>query len=515
MLVDARDIAMVRARRLTAAHATAIVVGLLVVATVATRLPIAMRLTLWEDEAGAARIFTTHGPVGALKGVYRTESTPPGWYMLAWFAHRAGADVGTRIGVSALASAKTVRLLSVLFSAVTTAFTVVLARRVLPLAAAALAGVWMTFGYELVDHGTEGRAYAMLAMMAVLLAYALEGAVAEPSRRRLLALAAVTAVGAYTHYFFFFSVATGAAWLWIAPHERPVRLRVTAALAAGSATFLPWAPGFLHQLHSRPHGYLPRFNVATMTHIYSNIFSPAYGPFHDGEPARLVVLAVVLAGGVVLVRRGATLYAALATVPLLLGAAAWATGPRIWDARNLLEVAPFAAIAIAAAADAIPWRWASGVVMVALAAVTLTFFLPLAERHRTEWDRFNTVVAQMGWQPTTPVMLFGRYLDTVAMSWYMPGNPRLHFGKVAPGCGTVFVVALDDAGKRWLREHATAVQGAAGVPWYGRFEGTSKRGPDLRVAKLSWSPGIARDAQAKGAMLLHTGTPGGPVCHAS
>ena len=501
-----------RARVSMPGRATAAVVALLVVATIAARLPIATRLTLWEDEAGAARIFTAHGPVAALKGVYRTESTPPGWYMLAWLVHRTGAAVGTRAGVAALGSAKTVRVLSLLFSAVTTAVTVVLARRVLPLAAAALAGVWMTFGYELVDHGAEDRAYAMLVMMAVLFGAALEAAALQPSRRRLLALAAATAAGLYTHYFFGFTAAAGFLWLWTARHDRRVRLRVTAALAVGGAAFLPWVPGFLHQLHSRPHGYISRFDAVKLARIYSDIFAPSWGPLHGGAVARFGVLAVVLVGCAVLVRRGATLYATLATVPLVLGGASWAVGLRIWDTRNLIEVAPFAAIAVAAAAAAIPWRWPGALAIAALAALTLTFFVPIAQRQRTAWDRFDTDVARMGWRPDMPVVLFGRYTDTVAMSWYMPGNPRLHLGTVAPGCSTVFVVADDPVGKAWLRQHAGVVQREAAVPWYGRFEGRRVRGADLHVARLPWSVATASDAVAKGALLLHTGAVRGPVC---
>jgi hypothetical protein len=403
-------------------------------------------------------------------------------------------------------------MLSVVASAVTTGVTVVLARRVLPLAAAALAGVWMTFGYELVDHGTEARAYALLAMLAVLFAYTLQAAVADPTRNRLLALALTTAAGAYTHYFFFFTVAAGAAWLWAARNERAVRLRVTAAIAAGCATFLPWMPGFLHQLHSRPHGYLPRFDAATLTHIYSNIFAPADGPLHSGEAGRVAVLAIVVAGAGVLVRRGAALYAALATVPLALGAAAWAIGPRIWDARNLLEVAPFAAIAIAAAVDAVPWRPAAAVATAVLAAAALMFFVPLAQRNRTEWERFDADMAQMGWHDGVPVVLFGRYVDTVALSWYMPGSPRLHFGSVSSGCSVVFVVTAAPPGAAGRRRHGAAVRHEAAVPGYGRYEGSERRGPDLRIAELPWSPALARAAVAKGAMLLHTGAPGRPVC---
>jgi hypothetical protein len=504
----------VRLPVLTATRSLVAVVCILVAVTVAIRLPIALRLTLWEDEAGAARIFTTHGPIGALKGVYRTESTPPGWYMLAWFTHRVGVHLGPALGLgSTLASAKAVRLLSVLFSAVATGLTVVLARRVLPLAASALAGIWMTFGYELVDHGTEDRAYAMLAMMAVLFAVALEAAVAEPTRRRLALLALASAVGVYTHYFFFFSVAAGTAWVWLAPHERSPRLRATAAMGLGAATFLPWVPGFLHQLHARPHGYIPHFNAATLLRLYSNIFAPGYGGLDAGEAGRLVILAIVLIGVCVLVRRGATLYAALATVPLVLGAVAWAIGPRIWDARNLLEVAPFAAIAIAAAADAIPWPHVGHAAMAVMAVAVFTFFVPLAERHRTAWNQFDTDMARMGWQRATPVLLFGRYVDTVAMSWYMPGNPRLHFGKVSAGtCQAVFVVAADPQGRSWLAAHSAIVKQQARVPWYGRFEGTENRGPDLRIAKLQWSLPTAQAAAGAGAMVLHAGLPGGPIC---
>ena len=56
------------------------------------------------------------------------------------------------------------------------------------------------------------------------------------------------------------------------------------------------------------------------------------------------------------------------------------------------------------------------------------------------------------------------------------------------------------------------VQREETVPWYGRYEGRSQRGADIHVAELPWSPALARQAVADGAMLLHTGAPGSPVC---
>ena len=116
---------------------------------------------MWQDEIVSARILSEPTPWNMLLHVARTESTPPAWYALGWLVHHMGLDV------------EAVRALSVLFGTLLAALVVILARRVVPLWAAALAGVLVALGDQLVVHGRELRAYELYALLAVLYALVL------------------------------------------------------------------------------------------------------------------------------------------------------------------------------------------------------------------------------------------------------------------------------------------------------------------------------------------------------
>ena len=170
----------------------AVVVGVALVAT-AVRAPAAVDKPLWADEVGSARAYGQTQVRAVASRVRTNESTPPGWYVAAWGMQRAGALVADG---GPLRSPKLPRALSVLAGALTAALVVVYARRRMPLWGASLAGVLAALSYEFVEHGSEARAYAPVALLVVVFAMALERAAAEPTGRWLVTLAAVTAMGA-------------------------------------------------------------------------------------------------------------------------------------------------------------------------------------------------------------------------------------------------------------------------------------------------------------------------------
>ena len=100
-------------------------------------------------------------------------------------------------------------------------------------------------------------------------------------------------------------------------------------------------------------------------------------------------------------RRDGRLCALLALLPVVLSSAMWAGGARIVDTRNLIVVAPFAAIALAAAVAAIPSRpvaYAAGVCVVVAMAAAFCSRPPRAERRLTSSPRSLSVWA--GHHPT-------------------------------------------------------------------------------------------------------------------
>src|SRR5262245_49953039 len=193
-------------------------------------LPGAIDRPLWQDEVASARVLLESTPAGVVEHVARTESTPPGWYLLAWIGREAGVPI------------EGLRFLSVAFAAALAGLTVVYARRFLPLWIAGVAGVLTALAWQPVVHGSEVRAYAPLAFLTLIFAFLLERAAAEPRLGRLAALAACTAAGAYTHYFFVLAAAAGLVWLLLERELRAAAARAGAAIVLGSATLLAWLP---------------------------------------------------------------------------------------------------------------------------------------------------------------------------------------------------------------------------------------------------------------------------------
>src|SRR5579884_1951307 len=185
------------------------------------RIPGAIRDSFWEDEVASAHVLIQSTPWGMLHQVARTEATPPLWYALGWLLHQIGL------------SPAGYRWASVLAGALLAAGTVLLALRVVPLWASAVAGILVALGWQFVMHGRELRAYELFAMLTVLFAWVLlrecEGN--APRGRRRYVLPAVVALAALTNYFFLLSVAAALAWLGVDPRLRPVRRRVARQIA--------------------------------------------------------------------------------------------------------------------------------------------------------------------------------------------------------------------------------------------------------------------------------------------
>jgi uncharacterized membrane protein len=162
---------------------------------------------------------------GALDRVAESESTPPLWYALAWVVEQSGLPVEAGRWIGVAAGTLLVGLL------------VLYAARLLPLWAAGLAGLVAALGSQLVLRGSELRAYALYALVALTFAWLLERAAEAPSRGRLAALWAVAAAGLLTHYFFLFLLLPGLVWVWRTPSFRSARARVTAATALALVPF--------------------------------------------------------------------------------------------------------------------------------------------------------------------------------------------------------------------------------------------------------------------------------------
>src|SRR4051812_33912323 len=87
-----RTTPLLERKRLRAAMLIGCVVAIGALA-LALRLPGALHNAFWHDEVYSARVIVTGSPVSAVRQVEHTESSPPGWYLLAWLLHHAGLRV--------------------------------------------------------------------------------------------------------------------------------------------------------------------------------------------------------------------------------------------------------------------------------------------------------------------------------------------------------------------------------------------------------------------------------------
>ncbi|HVU78240.1 MAG TPA: glycosyltransferase family 39 protein, partial [Gaiellaceae bacterium] len=376
---------------------------------------------LSQDEVASARILREPTLPAALHRVVHTESTPPLWYSLAWLCHHAGVPIVDT------------RLLSVAVGAGLAVAVYLLAEALLPRWAALAAAGLVAVGYEPVYHGAELRSYELLALLSALLGLVLL------RRRAGLALAAIVWAGLLTHYFFVYSVAAALAWLWLDPAARALRRRATLSIAAGAALAAPWLPAFLVQLHNDRFWWIKPFSARVVAVTPLRLFVPFR---FESLPLALAVLALAAAGALLPARASADgrLLGALAFGPLVLAACVWAAGERDYAVRNLIEIAPFLAVAGAAALAALPRpaalaAAAASVAAVAAAAVPQATLLP-------PYQQVARTLVSEGWHPSDPIAVFGNVFSFRApLEWYLPHNPLLDVSHATDSeCSALFVI---------------------------------------------------------------------------
>jgi uncharacterized membrane protein len=398
------------------ARARAIAAGAGVIAAGA-ELPGALHDAFWQDEVASARVISEPHAVGMLQHVARTESTPPLWYALGWTAHHLGAGV------------QDVRLLSVAMGAALAALVVRTAERLVPLWAAGVAGLGAAVGYQFVFHGRELRAYELAALLAVAIAAATLEAARAPTVRRLSVLGLLVAAGTLTHYFVVLSVASVGAWVLLVPLARRVRRRLLAALAAGLAPLAAWAPVAAQQAARHRFSFIGAFRLRDVATTYWFFFArarPQTPLLRDAAP--LALLVAVLAGAVLLFRTSdaARLWALLAVGPVAAAAVLWLGGVQIYDVRNLIVSAPFAAVCAVAPGARIRRPQAAAAAATVACALLVAAFVAGGRVAPVAYDRIAAELVSHGWRPGDPIRVRGdAYALAAPLEWYLPHRPRL------------------------------------------------------------------------------------------
>jgi hypothetical protein len=382
--------------------------------------PRAVEYSFWQDEVGAARVITRSSPLSMLRGVVGTENHPPGLYSFGWLLDSIGVPVVWH------------RALSVLAAMALSGLVVLYARRLLPLWAAALAGLGTALGWQFWRHGWELRPYSLLALMCLLYVLALEWAAEQPTRRRLALLAAAVAVGSMTHYFFLFTLGAGVIWVYLRKRQlRPLLL----AIAAGLVPLVVWLPAFYKQLTS-DRFRTPDFSLSSALETYGALFVRG----NVNGVLALLVLGLVLFGALRLWRTSAAgrLCALCAVVPVAAASLVWLVGPDIYIVKNLIGAAPFAAVAIAAALTAT----AAAAVLIVVAYVDKR--APIIP----DYDLVAAALVREGWQEQDPILVFGPPYQLVhPLDWYLPGERLEVAGWSGADCTSVYVVSVGGRGR--------------------------------------------------------------------
>jgi uncharacterized membrane protein len=385
----------------------ALVAGIATVAAFVLRLS-QIHQSLYGDEVLAYQEIVGHSLAGVIHAV-RTgvESSPPLFFVLAWFSAKLGDPTVW------------IRLPSLILSTATIPVIYLLGRHAVGRWAGAIGAAILALGPFSTYYGIEARPYATLAFCCALSTLALVRAVRTGQRGWWVLYAIAAAAAAYSHYTAVFVLGVQAVWsLW----ARRARLRepVLANLSA-AALYAPWLPS----VHGSYLGLYAALEPLTAHNVLTDLPRPLVGyPYVSLHAiptvAGLVAIGVCAALGLVglIARRAAALASARRTpVAALRDVATWSAtliaavavatpiglllysvlGTDIWDPRNLYASVPAAAVVLGALLTRAPRRLRLLTVAVTLATLLIGTIRAISPRYTRP-----------------PYRIAARYLDRVA-----------------------------------------------------------------------------------------------------
>ncbi len=258
------------------------VVGGIVVVVFGIALRFVARSDMWLDEALTLNIARL--PLGQIHGALRRDGAPPLYYYLLHFWTEA---FGT--------SDEGARSLSGVLSCATLPFVWVAGRRLGGRTVAAGALVLVATSPFAVRYATENRMYALVGLLTAAGVVALQQILRRPTVANAVAVAVVTGLLLYTHYWALYLVGVTMLWLafqaWRGPEGRRRGARV--ALVAGFVgclMFLPWLPTFLYQAR---HTGTPWAEPANFAAMVNAVTSFSGGATNQGRALALLYFALV------------------------------------------------------------------------------------------------------------------------------------------------------------------------------------------------------------------------------
>lgn len=330
--------------------------------------------SIWYDEA-ATIISTTRswpqlwaelGNVDAVHGLY-------------YLAVHALFDV---VGYSPIA----LRMPSALAIGAAAALVVVLGRLLSGPRVALIAGLIFVILPRVTWAGTEGRSYAMTALLAVALTIVLVKASRSP-RRRWWVLYSFLAVLSTTLFLYLalVVVAHGASIAW--GHRHAAR-RWLVATAAAAAIGAPLTAEIVAQ--SGQVAWIEPIGPDTLTQVFRAQW------FYTSTPFAVVAWALIALGAVALLRRRDRVVLPALLLPTAALIVISVIHSPLYQPRYLTMCLPFVALAMAAGLASIRWRWAaaSGLVVLLVLSIPQIVSQRLPEaKENASWSQVAEVIA--------------------------------------------------------------------------------------------------------------------------
>ncbi len=404
--------------------------------------------SFWFDEAFTP-VYVLHPSLWqTLRGVVRTENTPPLWYLLAWADSRV---LGT--GEVAL------RLPSALAGIATVPVAWAIGRELSGTRTAIVCALFVAVNPLFVWYSQEARAYALFILTIALAMLCFLRALREPTGRRMGAFALTGSLALLSHYFAVFLLIPMVLWLLRERRTRMAALPAIAVLALVGAALVPLI--LAQGAHNTQ--WIGEWPLLKRLEAIPQYYLTGYWGEVLGRRIELLIALPVLAGlafgcwhmirraplGDVRERRGLVLALSIAACGALIPIALVGVGADYLAPRNLVG-AMVPVVAVIALLTVWP---GTGRVGIALAAVIALSSLAIS----LDVDR-DPNLQREDWRDLTKILRGGRReraiiseeLGPAPLRYYLPGL-RLH--NLATG-SSVLVSEIDETGIEPLRASA-------------------------------------------------------------
>jgi mannosyltransferase len=371
--------------------------------------------SFWFDEAVTVHLVRK-SLFGMLDALPSSESTPPLYYVLAWFWSRifGTGEVG-------------LRALSAVLGTATVPVAYALGRTFASHRAGVFAALLVSCSPLLIWYSQEARSYALLTFLTSLSVLAFELARRCPRRRELTWWAAVASLALATHYFAVFVVAAEATWL-LAEHvrRRAVLCAVGAVAAAGVALF----PLALHQENTNQTWWITAAPLSSrVRQTVTEFVTGAYSPPHNGASfiagATVVVLAALMWRLGKRERRGAAVVLFFGAVTLLVSVALASTRFDKFFYRNLIGSWPLLAIGIGIVLASIAAQRAGLALLAVACLIELGALALIVARPTLQRDDWREATETLSPKAGPLVIVTNPSFDRLAIELYRPNVRRL------------------------------------------------------------------------------------------